>query len=110
MKNMLTGDKIREARKKAGITQLQLADKIYISESYIALIESNRRNPSMNVLTKIAEALNITIDHLVFNADSRTDDSFTSEWNSIIQNRMPNEIETALKMVRSYFECLDDLK
>ncbi|MGN1224551.1 MAG: helix-turn-helix transcriptional regulator [Ruminococcus sp.] len=48
MNGKITGDKIREARKQAGLTQLQLADKIYVSESYIALIESNRRSPSVS--------------------------------------------------------------
>jgi len=106
----ITGDKIREARKQAGLTQLQLADKIYVSESYIALIESNRRSPSMHVLSKIAETLNVTTDQLVFNADTRTTDSFTLEWQNLIQDRKPEEIESALKMLKNYFICLDDLK
>ena len=66
MSEKLIGDKIREARKRAGLTQWQLADKIFVSESYIALIESNRRNPSTIVLSKIAEALNLTTDHILF--------------------------------------------
>lgn len=110
MKEKLIGDKIREARKSAGLTQWQLANKIFVSESYIALIESNKRNPSMSVLTKIAEELGLTTDHIVFDTSSRSDDSFTVEWQKLIQNRTPEEIETALKMVESYFHCLDDLK
>ncbi|MCM1227409.1 MAG: hypothetical protein NC320_08300 [Clostridium sp.] len=79
-------------------------------QSYIALIESDRRNPSMNVLILIADALNLIADQLVLDVDSRSDDSFTIEWQNIIQNRTPKEIESALKMVKSYFSCLDDLK
>lgn len=110
MKEMLIGDKIREARKNAGLTQWQLANKIYVSESYIALIENNKRNPSMNVLTKIAEVLGITTDHIVFDTESRTVDSFTYEWLNLIRHRSPEEIESALKMLKCYFECLDDSK
>lgn len=110
MKENRTGEKIRAARKQAGLTQLQLADKIYVSESYIALIESNHRNPSMHVLSKIAETLNLTTDELVFHTDLRTTDSFTMEWKTLIQNRKPEEIESALKMLKNYFTCLDDLK
>ncbi len=109
MKEKLIGDKIRDARKRAGLTQLQLANQLFISESYIALIESNRRNPSMNVLTKIAEALNLTTDHIVFDISSRDANSFTNDWENLIQNRTPEEIESGLKMLRHYFECLDDL-
>ncbi|MBR0141596.1 MAG: helix-turn-helix transcriptional regulator [Ruminococcus sp.] len=110
MSEKLIGDKIREARKRAGLTQWQLADKIFVSESYIALIESNRRNPSTIVLSKIAEALNLTTDHILFESCSRTDDSFVREFENIISERSPEQIETAIKLLRNYFECLDDLK
>lgn len=109
MSEILIGEKIREARKKAGLTQLQLANKIFVSESYIALIESNKRNPSTIVLSKIAEALNLTTDHILFETSSRSNDSFTREWESIVENRSPKEIETALKLIRTYFQCLDEL-
>lgn len=110
MKEKLIGDKIREARRKAGLTQWQLANKIFVSESYIALIESGKRNPSTSVLTKIAEALDLTTDQIVFDTSARSDDSFTVEWQKLIQNRTPEEIKTALNLLRNYFECLDDLK
>lgn len=110
MKEKLVGEKIRDARKAAGLTQWQLANKIFVSESYIALIESGKRNPSTNVLTKIAEALGLTTDHIIFATASRSDDSFTHEWQNLIQDRSPEEIASALKMVQGYFACLDDLK
>ncbi len=110
MSEKLIGDKIREARKRAGLTQYQLADKIFVSESYIALIESNKRNPSTIVLSRIAEVLNLTTDHILFETSSRSADSFTQEWENIIADRPPEQIETALKLLRNYFECLDDLK
>ncbi len=103
------GEKIRDARKQAGLTQWQLANKIFVSESYIALIESGRRNPSMNVLSKLAEVLHLTTDHIVFDTASRGAESFTLEWQKLTENRSPEEIETALKLLQSYFECLDSL-
>lgn len=110
MKQELTGDKIRTARKKAGLTQYQLASQVYVSESYIALIESNRRNPSMHVLTKIAEVLHVTTDALVFAPVERGDDSFTLEWQHLIQDRSAIEIQSALAMLKTYFDCLDQNK
>lgn len=110
MSEKLIGEKIREARKRAGLTQWQLGNKIFVSESYIALIESGKRNPSTSVLSKIAEALNLTTDHILFDTASRSNESFTKEWESLIAKRSPKQIESALKMLKSYFECLDDLK
>lgn len=108
--DLLIGDKIREARKRAGFTQLQLANKIFVSESYIALIERNKRNPSTVVLSKIAEALNLTTDHILFDTTSRSNDSYTKEWECLISERSKEQIETALNMLRAYFECIDELK
>ena len=110
MKELTLGEKIRDARKNAGLTQWQLANKIFVSESYIALIESNRRNPSMSVLSKIAEALNLTTDHIIFDTSERSADSYIADWLNLTADRSPEEIESDLKMLRHYFECLDDLK
>ena len=37
------GSRIRNARKQAGLTQAQLAERAFISESYMALIELDKR-------------------------------------------------------------------
>lgn len=110
MKEQTLGEKIRDARKTAGLTQLQLANKIYVSESYIALIETDKRNPSMAVLSKIAEALGLTTDHIIFDTSVRSADSYTVDWQNLIAERSPEEIESALRMLKTYFQCLDDLK
>ncbi len=110
MEEKTVGAKIQEARRSAGLKQWQLANMVNVSESYIALIESDKRNPSITVLTKIAEVLGLTTDQIVFDVDTRSNASFTLEWQSMIRDRSPKEIESALKMLRSYFSCLDDFK
>lgn len=110
MEGKTVGVKIQEARRLAGLKQWQLANMVNVSESYIALIESDKRNPSITVLVKIAEVLGLTTDQIVFDVDARSDTSFTLEWQNIVRNRSPKEIESALKMLQSYFSCLDDLK
>lgn len=52
-------------RKYRGLTQQVLADQVGISKSYLSQIESGNRNGSKNVLKKIAEALNISLDDIV---------------------------------------------
>ena len=44
-------------RKILGLSQAKLAEKVNISDNYIALIETGRRFPSINMLERIAEAL-----------------------------------------------------
>ena len=44
-------------RKNLGLTQEKLAEMVDISDNYIALIETGRRFPSVNMLERIAKAL-----------------------------------------------------
>jgi len=44
-------------RKKLGITQAKLAEKADITENYIAMVETGKRFPSVNMLERIAKAL-----------------------------------------------------
>ena len=44
-------------RKTLGLSQEKLAEMVDISDNYIALIETGRRFPSVNMLERIAKAL-----------------------------------------------------
>lgn len=61
---MTTGDKIKDARKAAGMTQKQLAEALGVSETYISQYERNARNPKLTTLFRIATALGCKIDDL----------------------------------------------
>lgn len=56
---MTTGQRIKAARKRAGITQEDLGAKLGVSGSMIAQYETDKRNPKKETLTKIADALGI---------------------------------------------------
>ena len=57
---MSIGKQIKEARKKKGMTQVQLADAAKISRSYLGDLEGDRYNPSLDTLQKIAAVLGTT--------------------------------------------------
>lgn len=61
---MKLGNKIAVRRKELGLTQQELADKLYVSVKTISKWETNRGNPEINILPRIAEALNIEISEL----------------------------------------------
>lgn len=64
---MSIGDKIREARKAAGLTQVELAQKTRLSRSYIGDLEKDRYNPSISALALIAKVTEIPLSSLVDN-------------------------------------------
>ena len=55
---------IGKMRKKAGLTQEQLALKIKKSIVWIGLIESGKRIPNLKLLYKVARALDIKVKDL----------------------------------------------
>ena len=63
-KDLAFGRKLQRARKKGGLTQEQLADAIRLSTTFIGLIETGRRKPSLKTLQKIASSLKINIREL----------------------------------------------
>lgn len=63
--NTSFGDRLSNARAKAGLTQKQLAMRVGVSPQYLNDIEHDRRNPpSERVMDEISWALNIDTDIL----------------------------------------------
>lgn len=56
---------IRMYRKKAGLTQVKLAEIIGATQGAIAMWESGDREPDIKTLKKLSEALNCTVDELL---------------------------------------------
>lgn len=53
------GEKIRKAREKANLTQLEVAEATHINVSYYAQIERGEVNPSFDKLHSISKLLKI---------------------------------------------------
>ena len=60
-----TLNKIREARKKAGLSQTQLSALANVHRTIIARCEEGVNIPSLKTLCKIASALKIPVDELI---------------------------------------------
>lgn len=57
---MTTGERIKAARKAAGMTQAELAAKLEISYVGVSQWERDLRNPKRETLRRIAEALGVS--------------------------------------------------
>ena len=62
---MTLGEKIREARRKCGLSQEQLAEKLSVSRSAIAKWETDKGLPDVGNLKILARLLNVSVDHLL---------------------------------------------
>ena len=61
-------ERIKKARKAAGLTQRALTEKIHMSQSYIGDIESCRSNLSLSALQLISNVLRVDISEFVGNS------------------------------------------
>lgn len=56
---------LKQSRINAGLTQGQVAKQLDILETSYSKYEQNQRNPSIDVLIKLADFYNISLDELV---------------------------------------------
>ena len=64
MVNTLYGDRIKTIRKAFGMTQKEFAETVGSTQGTVSSYERNQGNPTMDVLVKIAELGNVTLDWL----------------------------------------------
>ena len=62
---MTFGEKLKEARKEAGLSQEQFAEKMSVSRSAVAKWESDKGMPDVNNLKVMAQLLDVSVDYLL---------------------------------------------
>jgi transcriptional regulator with XRE-family HTH domain len=64
------GRRIRDARKKAGLTQLSLADKLGTTQQMISRFESGKQGIRVDELIEIAAKCNVPLNYLLEESDA----------------------------------------
>src|SRR5262245_16246284 len=64
------GQRLAGVRQARGMTQAELADKADVHVSHIQRTEAGTTQPTVEILKRIAEALEVSIDLLVFDRAS----------------------------------------
>lgn len=62
-------ERLKELRKQAHLTQVELAKRLGIGQSSYADWERGKKNPTQENLIKLAQILNVSVDYLVGNSD-----------------------------------------
>lgn len=65
------GMKLKELRRQAGLTQKQLADRLWLSKATVSYYEQSLRYPSPEILVKLAGVFHVTTDFLLGIEDKR---------------------------------------
>ena len=78
------GYRVKTLRKRAGLTQKQLAERIWVSKAAISNYEMGERKPSLEIIVKLAKVFHVSTDYLlgiaesnkIINLDDFTDEEF----------------------------------
>lgn len=67
------GSAIRLCRKRRGVSQADVATRAECSVSYLSMLENNKRDPTLSMVTKIADALCVPVGALFVMASEDKD-------------------------------------
>ncbi|EHD67126.1 helix-turn-helix family protein [Streptococcus pneumoniae GA41538] len=67
-------ERLKKLRKQAQLTQVDVAEKLGISQPAYASWERGVKKPTQENLVKIAQVLNVSVDYLVGNSDNYEDE------------------------------------
>ncbi len=58
-------ERLREVRRSVGLTQRELAERAHLSEGYVARLEAGDTSPGLDLLSRLAAALNVTLTDIL---------------------------------------------
>lgn len=97
-------NRIKTLREEFGYTQQDLAKKLNSSKSVIGLYENETRKPSLEILLKLSEVFNCSIDYLLGKTNVRNYDKDEQEFKFAYHKEMEGltdeEIVDALRFYK----------
>ena len=103
---MTIGERIKISRDRAGITQVELGEKIGVSGVAIMRYEKNTRQPRLEQLQAIAAALNVSVNYLLYGHTVR---AWIKEWKSDKSARLYMRIDSSLLDALEGYAELDNV-
>jgi len=101
------GDRIREARKKKGLTQERLAEQLDISVEFVGQIERGIKLPSMQVFMRMIEVLNVSADYILRDSVSTGQLFGDNAIGRKIENLKPKQKIALEALIDTYIQHLD---
>lgn len=103
------GDRIKTLRLNKGLTQAQLANAIGIPRTTYANYETNKREPKIEVLNKLASTLGVTVDDILTKNFIQKDNNerlyaLSLKISELIPFYSFEEIESALELTKKYVD------
>jgi len=105
------GTKLRALRREKTLTQQQLGDLFHLSYKYVGEIERAEKNPSIGVLNRVAQALEVDLlDFLDFGPPSpaskedKAQQELVAKINRQLKGKKADQLGKILKVVKALAE------
>lgn len=102
----LIGTRIREKREEAGYSQEQLAWDAELSNTYVSLVETGKKKPSLGSLLKISNVLGITLDELLSGNQLHNPTDYQTDIDELMNDCTLEERRFIYELLRSSKEIL----
>lgn len=109
---MKLGDKIKKLREGKNISQKELAGELGVTDAMISMYENDKKNPSLDVITKIAMFFNVSTDYLL-GTETMSDNELPKNIRAVARDLLdlPEENrKLAIDMIKSLSKKADEAK
>ena len=100
------GSRIRNLRKKRGLTQEQLAERLSLSPTHLSNIETGTTRVSLSSIVKIANALDVTVDDLLCDNLVQARPQFERDMQQFLDGCNPYEFRIAFQVAKAAVETV----
>jgi len=104
----LVGKNIRFFRKSKGLTQEYLAEQANVSASYIGYLERGQKSPSLELLDRMAQALDVNSAQLLQSAEDH-DNPELHKLITLLSNKEPCHLKFLNEVATAYFKSLENI-
>lgn len=101
------GKRIRMLRWERGLSQEQLAEKVWISTTHMSHIETGSTKLSLPVLVDIAGALSVSVDEILSGGETEAARA-SDELAAILSKCSPEQSRFLLSLIKNAKKALDE--
>jgi transcriptional regulator with XRE-family HTH domain len=102
---MLGSDLVREARRRAGLSQRELAERAGTTQSAIARLESGRTSPSFDAVVRLVKACGFRLDVAL----DPYDDSDVAQAEALLRVPVEERLDHLIDVVEGFRRMREDV-
>lgn len=100
----IIGKRIKEARKKKGLTQEKLVEQMDVSIAYLSKIETGKIHINLERLSQICNILNVTEGEILNGVSNNSEKYLNNEFNNLLRKCSPKQQKLIYNILKAILE------